>query len=56
MRRYARRHYGLDTHLLKEPKVVVEHFTAGDTYASARNTSPPTAPTSASCPAPARTS
>jgi N-acetylmuramoyl-L-alanine amidase-like protein/zinc carboxypeptidase len=38
MRRYAKRHYGLNTHLLKEPRVVVEHFTAGDTYASARNT------------------
>jgi beta-N-acetylhexosaminidase len=37
MRRYARRHYSLDTHLLKEPKVVVQHFTAGDTYASARD-------------------
>jgi beta-N-acetylhexosaminidase len=38
MRRYAKRHYGLSTHLLKDPEVVVEHFTAGDTYASARNT------------------
>ncbi|HEX8085884.1 MAG TPA: DUF2817 domain-containing protein [Solirubrobacteraceae bacterium] len=38
MRRYARRHYGLNTHLLKAPKTVVEHFTAGDTYASAFNT------------------
>ena len=37
MRRYAKRHYGIETHLLRDPKTVVEHFTAGDTYASARN-------------------
>ncbi|HEX2084674.1 MAG TPA: N-acetylmuramoyl-L-alanine amidase [Solirubrobacteraceae bacterium] len=37
MRRYARRHYGLRTHLLREPKTVVLHYTAGDTYASARD-------------------
>jgi hypothetical protein len=37
MRRYARRHYGIRTHLLREPKTVVQHFTAGDTYASARD-------------------
>ena len=37
MRRYARRHYGLDTHLLEAPKTIVQHFTAGDTYGSARN-------------------
>ena len=37
MRRYARRHYGLSTHLLREPKTIVQHFTAGDTYASARD-------------------
>jgi N-acetylmuramoyl-L-alanine amidase/Zinc carboxypeptidase len=37
MRRYARRHYGRSTHLLRDPKTVVQHFTAGDTYASARN-------------------
>ncbi len=37
MRRYARRHYGLDTHLLERPRTIVQHFTAGDTYASARD-------------------
>ena len=37
MRRYAKRHYGTETHLLSDPKTVVQHFTAGDTYASARN-------------------
>ena len=35
MRRYARRHYGLATHLLRRPRVIVEHYTAGDTFASA---------------------
>ena len=37
MRRYARRHYGLDTHRLKRPRTIVQHFTAGDSYAGARN-------------------
>jgi hypothetical protein len=37
MRRYARRHYGLDTHELDGVKTIVQHFTAGDTYAGARN-------------------
>lgn len=38
MRRYSRRHYGVETHLLEEPRTIVEHYTAGDTYASAWNT------------------
>ncbi|MCW2991983.1 MAG: N-acetylmuramoyl-L-alanine amidase [Solirubrobacterales bacterium] len=38
MRAYARRHYGLNTALLKHPKVIVEHYTAGTTYNSAYNT------------------
>jgi hypothetical protein len=38
MRAYARRHYGISTHRLIEPKVIVEHFTASDTYSSAWNT------------------
>ena len=38
MKRYAGRHYGLDTHLLREPKVIVEHFTASSSFASAFNT------------------
>ena len=37
MARYARRHYGLDTFRLEQPRTIVQHFTAGDTYASARN-------------------
>jgi beta-N-acetylhexosaminidase len=35
MRRYARRHAGVDTHLLVRPRVLVQHFTASDTFASA---------------------
>jgi beta-N-acetylhexosaminidase len=38
MKAYARRHYGLDTHLLEAPRVIVEHFTASNTFASAFNT------------------
>jgi hypothetical protein len=38
MRAYARRHYRLDTARLLEPKVIVEHFTASSTFASAYNT------------------
>jgi N-acetylmuramoyl-L-alanine amidase len=37
-RRYARRHYGLGTALLRHPRVIVEHYTAGNSYASAYNT------------------
>jgi hypothetical protein len=37
MRRYARRHYGLNTHLLERARTIVQHFTAGDTHASARD-------------------
>jgi beta-N-acetylhexosaminidase len=36
--RYAERHYGLATWRLRNPRVIVEHFTAGDTFASAWNT------------------
>jgi N-acetylmuramoyl-L-alanine amidase len=38
MRAYARRHYGLNTALLKDPKVIVEHFTATDSYSATWNT------------------
>ena len=44
MRAYARRHYGLNTALLKHPKVIVEHFTAGTTWQSAWNTFAPDVP------------
>jgi len=32
---YARRHYGLDTWRLERPKVIVEHYTASETFSSA---------------------
>jgi hypothetical protein len=35
MRRYARRHSGVDSHLLRDPKVIVEHFTASNSFSSA---------------------
>ena len=38
MRAYARRHYGLNTMLLKNPKVIVEHVTVTSTFSSAWNT------------------
>ena len=37
MRAYARRHYGLDTDVLR-PRVIVEHFTASDSFGSAFQT------------------
>jgi N-acetylmuramoyl-L-alanine amidase len=44
MRAYARRHYGLDTAALRDPKVIVEHFTASGTFSSAFNTFAANAP------------
>jgi len=44
MRAYARRHYGLNTALLKNPKVIVEHVTVTDTYRSTWNTFAPDVP------------
>jgi N-acetylmuramoyl-L-alanine amidase len=35
MRAYALRHYGLDTYRLRDPKVIVEHYTATNTFQSA---------------------
>jgi len=37
-RRYARRHYGLETYLLEQPKVIVEHYTGSNSYRSAFHT------------------
>jgi N-acetylmuramoyl-L-alanine amidase len=34
---YTRRHYGLDTWRLTDPKVIVEHYTAGTSFSSAWN-------------------
>jgi N-acetylmuramoyl-L-alanine amidase-like protein/zinc carboxypeptidase len=38
MRAYARRHYGIDDHLLRRPRVIVQHYTASDSFASAFDT------------------
>src|SRR5437667_9816602 len=32
MRRYARRHYGIDRYTLEHPRVIVEHFTGTTSY------------------------
>jgi beta-N-acetylhexosaminidase len=37
-RAYARRHYGIDDYRLRRPRVIVEHYTAGDSFASAFDT------------------
>ena len=44
MRGYARRHYGLGRATLRDPKVIVEHFTGSATFASAFNTFAANAP------------
>jgi N-acetylmuramoyl-L-alanine amidase len=38
MAAYAARHYGLDSYMLTAPHVVVEHWTAGNSFSSAYNT------------------
>ena len=38
MRAYARRHYGIDDHRLRRPRVIVEHYTATSTFAPVFNT------------------
>ncbi len=37
-RAYARRHYGLDDWRLRDPKVIVEHYTVTDTFQAAYDT------------------
>jgi N-acetylmuramoyl-L-alanine amidase len=37
-RAYARRHYGIDSFRLTRPRVIVEHYTASNSFASAFNT------------------
>jgi beta-N-acetylhexosaminidase len=37
MRAYAKRHYGIDDHRLR-PRVIVEHYTASNSFSSAFNT------------------
>ena len=43
-RAYAKRHYGIDTWRLVHPHVIVEHFTASDSFASAYSTFASNAP------------
>jgi beta-N-acetylhexosaminidase len=38
MRAYAKRHYGIDGHRLLRPRVVVEHYTASNSFSSAFDT------------------
>jgi beta-N-acetylhexosaminidase len=38
MRAYAKRHYGENTFLLRDPKVIVEHYTANSSYSATWNT------------------
>ena len=38
MRAYSRRHYGKAEHRLLDPKVIVQHYTVSDTFASVFNT------------------
>lgn len=44
MRAYARRHYGIDDHLLREPRVIVQHYTASSSFSSAFQTFAANAP------------
>jgi beta-N-acetylhexosaminidase len=44
MRAYARRHYGLNTALLKNPKVIVEHVTVTRSFRATWNTFAPDVP------------
>jgi beta-N-acetylhexosaminidase len=44
MRAYSRRHYGEATAALRDPKVIVQHYTASSTYESAWNTFAANAP------------
>jgi beta-N-acetylhexosaminidase len=37
-RAYSERHYGLSEHRLRRPRVIVEHYTASNSFASAFNT------------------
>jgi N-acetylmuramoyl-L-alanine amidase len=44
MRRYARRHYGLDTSELRDPRVIVIHYTDNDSFQATFNTFAPDHP------------
>jgi N-acetylmuramoyl-L-alanine amidase len=44
MTAYARRHYGIDSYRLRDPKVIVEHYTVTDTFQQTWNTFAPDRP------------
>ena len=52
MAAYARRHYGIDSYRLRDPKVIVEHYTVTATFQQTFNTFAPDHPdpSSTSCP------
>ena len=41
MAAYARRHYGIDSHRLRRPRVIVEHYTVNDSVQATFNTFAP---------------
>jgi len=44
MRAYARRHYGIDDYRLRDPNVIVEHYTVTDSFPPVYNTFAPNRP------------
>src|SRR3954468_17869411 len=44
MRAYAKRHYGIDSYRLRNPKVIVEHYTVTSTFRQTFNTFAPDTP------------
>jgi beta-N-acetylhexosaminidase len=44
MAAYARRHYGIDSYRLRDPKVIVEHYTVTSTFQQTYNTFAPDRP------------
>jgi len=44
MRAYAKRHYGIDSYRLRDPKVIVEHYTVTSTFRQTWNTFAPDTP------------
>ncbi|MGH2714483.1 MAG: N-acetylmuramoyl-L-alanine amidase, partial [Thermoleophilaceae bacterium] len=44
MRAYARRHYGIDDHRLRDPRAIVQHYTVTDTFEPVYNAFAPNRP------------
>jgi N-acetylmuramoyl-L-alanine amidase len=44
MAAYSRRHYGIDSYRLRDPKVIVQHYTVTSTFQQAYNTFAPNRP------------